>query len=129
MGQRLEHARLALGEIDVLPRRRAAHVEPLDGDRLPLALVDAVERPSLGALAEGPEQDVAPVAQGLAHLRSQTEDEVEDEGEDDGVVREAHDGVEEDRAPDLTAGDAHVGHLEAHADGEGEVREVEVARR
>ena len=55
-----EDARLALGELDVLPRLRAAHVERLDRDRAPFALVDRVPRRPLRPLAERREEDVRP---------------------------------------------------------------------
>src|SRR6185312_7838714 len=46
--------------------------------------------------------------------------------QDDRVVDEAEQAVPQHGAPDLAAGDRHVRDLEAHADGEREVGEVEV---
>ena len=60
---------------------------------------------------------------------SESEEEIEDEREDRGVVDERERRVEENGATDLRAGHGRVGDLEAHPDCEGEVGEVEVARR
>jgi len=56
-------ARLALGELDVLPALCPANIEPLDGHR-PLALpVDGVEGRSLRPLTEDATDDPTPIAE------------------------------------------------------------------
>ena len=62
-----------------------------------------------------------------AHL-DQTADHVDGDADDDGAKDVAEQGVTGDRATDSSRRNVGVGHLECHADGEGEVHEVEVVR-
>src|SRR5688572_22788156 len=50
----LENTRLALGELHVLPRSRAAYEEAFDGNSFAGSGVERVERFGLGAAAERP---------------------------------------------------------------------------
>src|SRR6185295_16852793 len=61
--QRRQHARLALGELHVLPAFCAAYLEALDGHRTAVQLVDGVERLGLRARAELPDDRVPTRAQ------------------------------------------------------------------
>src|SRR3954470_10106925 len=57
------------------------------------------------------------------------EDEVEDQRDDERVVAEREQRMPQHRAPNRSARDLDVGYLERHADGEGEISEVEIVRR
>src|SRR6476659_166051 len=60
-------------------------------------------------------------------LPEQPGDEVDRACDDDDAEHIGQDGVGKHRAPDLRVAQRGVGHLVAHADGEGDVREVAVA--